>query len=89
MLLTEMAPHMQTPIRTAGFCLTLLFLWVVSARASERRLTPLVKAVKRVENAVVNIHTEKYQRQKESLLSPGKGRKVNGMVTSETSDSVP
>ncbi|MCH7989303.1 MAG: trypsin-like peptidase domain-containing protein [Planctomycetes bacterium] len=47
--------------------------------AATPRETPLVLAVKRAKNAVVNIHSEKTAFSGEGLFSSGKGRKVNGM----------
>jgi serine protease Do len=64
-------------------CLTALWsgLMVTTAEATESRRTLLVKAVERVSDSVVNIHSEKSSRDQ----SPGYGqaapRKVNGMGT--------
>lgn len=62
----------------------MLIAWVsVSASgfaASERRMTPIVRAIQRVKDSAVNIHSEKTT-YGDSLFSTGKGRKVNGMGT--------
>ncbi|QDT35941.1 trypsin-like peptidase domain-containing protein [Stratiformator vulcanicus] len=50
-------------------------------RADDPRETPLVRAVKRVKSAVVNIHSEKTTYDDGSVFAPRKGRKVNGMGT--------
>ncbi len=48
--------------------------------ASERRMTPIVRAIQRVKNSAVNIHSQKTT-YGDSIFSEGKGRKVNGMGT--------
>jgi serine protease Do len=51
-----------------------------AAAASERRMTPIVRAVQRARASAVNIHSEKTS-QADTLFSTGKPRKVNGMGT--------
>ena len=59
-----------------------LILWIGSiCQASERRNTPLVRAVERAKAAVVNIHSEKTASTSDSLFSTTRGRKINGMGT--------
>ena len=48
--------------------------------ASERRQTPLVRAVERAKASVINIHSEKTTRA-DGLFPSSKPRKVNGMGT--------
>ena len=63
-----------------GLCLALsATLMSGTSIAAGPRETPLVLAVKRAKNAVVNIHSEKTAFSGEGLFSAGKGRKVNGM----------
>ena len=52
-----------------------------SYAGSTNRMTPLVKAVTRVNPSVVNIHSEKTSYNGESLFQSGRGRKVSGMGT--------
>jgi serine protease Do len=53
-----------------------------SAQASDARETPLVRAVKRAQASVVNIHSEKTATEKDSIYGGAQaGRKVNGMGT--------
>ena len=65
-----------------GLCLafsaTLMSVSATSIAATLRE-TPLVLAVKRAKNSVVNIHSVKTAFSGEGLFSSGKGRKVNGM----------
>ncbi len=49
--------------------------------ASEARMTPLVKAVKKAQKAVVNIHTEKTSKDQDNIFGSGKSRRVTGMGT--------
>ncbi len=70
---------MQPRIQITGLCCALLLTWLVNdGVGSERRMTPLVNAVQRVEKSVVNIHTEKTQSKDPVFGSP---KKVNGMGT--------
>jgi len=70
---------MQPRLHITGICCALLLSWLATGvYASERRLTPLVKAVQRVESSVVNIHTEKTQVKDPVFGTP---KKVNGMGT--------
>lgn len=65
-----------------GLCalFTLVAVATVEA-ASERRQTPLVKAVQRAQTAVVNIHTEKEARSTDNIFGTGKKKKITGMGT--------
>ncbi|MCA9072144.1 MAG: trypsin-like peptidase domain-containing protein [Planctomycetaceae bacterium] len=70
-------------IRRLSLGLCLLIAWTTVSTlgfASERRMTPVVRAIQRVKNSAVNIHSEKTT-YGDSLFSSGKGRKVNGMGT--------
>ncbi len=70
-------------IRRYSLGLCVLIAWAsISAlgAASERRMTPIVRAIQRIKNSAVNIHTEKTT-YGDSLFAPSKGRKVNGMGT--------
>jgi len=62
-----------------GICLT----WTLPGAllASDHRQTPLVRAVKRAETSVVNIHTEKTSRDLTGGFGALSNRKVNGMGT--------
>ncbi|MCH7689199.1 MAG: trypsin-like peptidase domain-containing protein [Planctomycetes bacterium] len=63
-----------------GLCLALsATLMSATLIAATPRETPLVLAVQRAKNAVVNIHSVKTAFSGEGLFSSGKGRKVNGM----------
>lgn len=53
---------------------------ILPALATEARETPLVKAVKRAQASVVNIHSERTARDRD-VFEGGPGRKVNGMGT--------
>jgi serine protease Do len=61
--------------------------WIVSssgltAGASEARDTPHVRAVRRAQSAIVNIHSERTARDRDSIVEGSNpGRKVNGMGT--------
>lgn len=55
-------------------------LMVTDASASDSRRTPLVKAVERACDAVVNIHSEKTSRE-QANFGQVNGRKINGMGT--------
>ena len=52
---------------------------VLAEEISSARMTPMVSAILRARPAVVNIHSEKYE--KSNLLPGEKGKKVNGMGT--------
>jgi serine protease Do len=61
----------------------MLIVWASAAAigyASEQRMTPIVRAIQRVQDSAVNIHSEKTT-YGDSLFATGKGRKVNGMGT--------
>ena len=64
-------------------CLTLLWsgLMVTTAEATESRRTLLVKAVERVSDSVVNIHSEKSSRDQAPAFGQAAARKINGMGT--------
>lgn len=49
--------------------------------AGESRETPLVRAVKRAQESVVNIHSEKTAFDRDTVYANGPGRKINGMGT--------
>lgn len=68
----------STPVWLALFCSS-LFWGTPLVEASEARETPLVKAVKRVQLSVVNIHSEKVTDRDTAFH--GGGRRVNGMGT--------
>ncbi len=66
----------------SGLCVALLFaVSVAQSLGSEQRSTPLVQAVKKAKNAVVNIHSEKTAASSNSLFPTQKPRKINGMGT--------
>lgn len=70
-------------LRRCPLGLCLVMIWLSSSligQASEARVTPIVRAIGRVKNSAVNIHSEKTTFG-DSLFAPGKGRKVNGMGT--------
>ena len=70
-------------IRRFSLGLCLLFAWAstsVMGLASDRRMTPIVRAIQRIKYSAVNIHTEKTT-YGDSLFASSKGRKVNGMGT--------
>jgi len=52
-----------------------------SSRASELRMTPIVKAVQGARPSVVNIHGEKVVANEGAPVPPGERRRVNGMGT--------
>ncbi|MGQ0635509.1 MAG: trypsin-like peptidase domain-containing protein [Planctomycetaceae bacterium] len=57
-------------------------LWAgATAAGSEARSTPQVRAVERVRTSVVNIHTERLSRERDTGYEGAAGRKVNGMGT--------
>jgi len=68
-----------------GICAAvLLSCFAPAARAENLRETPVVRAIKRAEKSVVNIHTEKTAVERDSVFSATpttKSRKVNGMGT--------
>ena len=78
----EMNPHMTKRIIDLGLCVALLLASCVpSVLGSERRQTPLVRAVQMTKSSVVNIHSEKTAASSESVFSNGRPRKVSGMGT--------
>ena len=56
-------------------------LSICQLRGSDARETPLVRAIRKAQTAVVNIHSEKTATDKDSLFGGTPGRKVNGMGT--------
>ncbi|MDA0591577.1 MAG: trypsin-like peptidase domain-containing protein [Planctomycetota bacterium] len=62
-----------------GLCLTFIAL-AASAEASVRE-TPVVRAIRRAQAAVANIHSEKTADDGNSLFAVDRARKVNGMGT--------
>ncbi|MFP6766492.1 MAG: trypsin-like peptidase domain-containing protein, partial [Planctomycetaceae bacterium] len=63
-----------------GLC-TALVLADVSAEASTLRETPIVRAIRKAQGAVANIHSEKTASDGNSLFAVDSGRKVDGMGT--------
>ena len=51
----------------------------ITAEASSRRETPLVKAIRKAKTSIVNIHTEKSNKAADTIFGPGKQKKVTGM----------
>lgn len=81
-LLEKQNPHMTKLIFESGLCLAMLLAWTVdTCDASEKRMTPLVRAVQQAKNSVVNIHSEKTTYPSDSVFTNGRGRKVSGMGT--------
>lgn len=73
---------MRTRILSLWLCAALLSLVMcLPVGASDARETPLVRAVKRAQTAVVNIHSEKTANDKDTIFGGTPGRKVNGMGT--------
>lgn len=73
---------MRTRITSLGLWIALAGMLCVSpCLASDARETPLVRAVKRAQRSVVNIHSEKTSYDKDGVFAGGPGRKVNGMGT--------
>lgn len=77
---------MQSRIKKTGLCCVVLLTWLAnsglakepnSAVISERRITPFVKAVQRIELSVVNIHTRRTET-KDAVFG---AKKLNGMGT--------
>lgn len=64
-----------------GLCVTVLTVSLVPARAESVRETAIVKAIRRAQSAVANIHSEKTADNSGSLFSVDRGRKINGMGT--------
>jgi serine protease Do len=74
---------MRTWIISLWLCATSWFVLPCppTAQASEARETPLVRAVRRAQAAVVNIHSERTARDRDPSFEGTPGRKVNGMGT--------
>ena len=65
-----------------GLCAIVLSLSTIPALAAGSvRETAVVKAIRRAESAVANIHSEKTADDSGSLFSSSQGRKINGMGT--------
>ena len=62
-------------------CAVLVLVCSSAALAGDARETPLVRAVKRAQASVVNIHSQKTTYGENALFSSNKSRKVNGMGT--------
>ena len=62
-----------------ALCVSTSFVSADVINASESRRTPLVTAVQKVRNAVVNIHSSKTAPRKDTIYNTGADRKVNGM----------
>src|SRR5205814_8925421 len=75
--------RMRTWIISLWLCATSWFVLPCppTAQASEARETPLVRAVRRAQAAVVNIHSERTARDRDPSFEGTPGRKVNGMGT--------
>jgi serine protease Do len=75
-------------LRLVSIALTCCLVLSASINASELRQTPIVKAVQRVRNAVVNIRGEKtIATPAGQTATPDAGRRVNGMGTGVLIDS--
>jgi serine protease Do len=61
--------------------LALAFMVARGAPASEARNTPVVRAIDRAAPSVVNIHSERTKRERDSMFEAGALQKVNGMGT--------
>ena len=72
---------MRTRTRCLWLLVALVSLPVLPAQATDARETPIVRAVKRAKQSVVNIHSEKTARDRDSVFDGGTARKVNGMGT--------
>ena len=64
-----------------GLLSIVLSLSALPVQADSVRETPIVKAIRRAQTAVANIHSEKTVDDSGSLFSVERGRKVNGMGT--------
>jgi len=73
--------HMINRIFQFGLCATVLTLSTIPAQAGSVRETAAVKAIRRAQSAVANIHSEKTADDSGSLFSSNQGRKINGMGT--------
>jgi serine protease Do len=68
-------------ILTFSLCAIVLTLSTIPAQAGSVRETAVVKAIRRAQSAVANIHSEKTADDSGSLFSVDRGRKINGMGT--------
>jgi S1-C subfamily serine protease len=82
-LANEKTRRMRTWILSLSLCTTSWFVlpWMSTAAGSDARETPLVRAVRRALPAIVNIHSERTARDRDSAFDGNPGRKVNGMGT--------
>jgi serine protease Do len=73
---------MRTWILSLSLCTAswFVFPWMSAARGSDARETPHVRAVRRAQSAIANIHSERTSRDREAF-DGNPGRKVNGMGT--------
>lgn len=74
---------MRTWIISLSLCTASWFVlpWMSTAAGSDARETPHVRAVRRAQSAIVNIHSERTARERDSIVEGTPGRKVNGMGT--------
>jgi serine protease Do len=72
---------MRTWILGLSLSLSTYTLCVGAAHAADVRETPMMQAVERAKASVVNIHSERSARDRDSTFEGGSGRKVNGMGT--------
>ncbi len=72
---------MMTRIIRLGLCAALFAASAAHTFASSPRETPVVKAIRRVQASVANIHSETRADDGGSLFSVDRGQKVNGMGT--------
>ena len=82
-LANEKTIRMRTWIISLSLCTAPWFVLpgMSPAQASDARETPHVKAIRRAQSAIVNIHSERTARDRDSVYDGGPGRKVNGMGT--------
>ena len=73
--------HMINRILQFSLFAVVLTLSTLPAQAGSVRETAAVKAIRRAQSAVANIHSEKTADDSGSLFSSNQGRKINGMGT--------
>lgn len=80
-LANEKTHRMRSWILSLTLCTASWFVLsgAPSAQASEARETPAKKAIRRAKSAVVNIHSERTARDRDSVFEGAPSRKVNGM----------
>ena len=74
----DLAPMLT---RLIQFGLSLTFIVLAHTAEASVRETPVVKAIRRAQGAVANIHSEKTADDGSSLFAVDRARKVNGMGT--------